>query len=112
MPQPPSKPIPAWRSLPRLAGLLALLSGPALAQAPSPSTPGSPYAPMPEPSAPGRNAAPERSNPMPRSGVIQPPATGRVDPGIHTTVPDPRPNTTPVIPPPGSPGGNPQIQPR
>ena len=25
MPQPPSKPIPAWRSLPRLAGLLALL---------------------------------------------------------------------------------------
>ncbi|MDT8330553.1 hypothetical protein RQ831_05765 [Roseomonas gilardii] len=44
--------------------------------------------------------------------MIQPPATSRVDPGIQTTVPDPRPNTTPVIPPPGTPGGNPQIQPR
>ncbi|UPG71801.1 hypothetical protein MVG78_14800 [Roseomonas gilardii subsp. gilardii] len=110
MPQPPTKPTPAWRSLPRLAGLLALLAGPALAQAPAPTAPGNPSSPAP--TAPDRNSSPDRSDPIPRSGVIQPPATGQVDPGIRTTVPDPRPNTTPVIPPPGTPGGNPQIQPR
>jgi hypothetical protein len=44
-------------------------------------------------------------------GVIRPP--GEVDPGIHRgTVPDPTPGTTPVIPPPGTPGGDPTVQPR
>lgn len=111
-PQPPSIPRSPWRRLPGLAALLTLLSGPALAQAPSPTPPGNPSTPVPAPSTPGQGTSPDRSAPLPRSGVIQPPATGRVDPGIQTTVPDPRPNTTPVIPPPGTPGGNPQIQPR
>ena len=43
-------------------------------------------------------------------GVIRPPRG--VDPEIQGTVPDPSPNTTPVIPPPGTPGGNPRIIPR
>ncbi|MCB4822771.1 hypothetical protein [Roseicella aerolata] len=44
-------------------------------------------------------------------GVIRP--RGEVDPGIHRgTVPDPSPGTTPVIPPPGTPGGDPTVQPR
>lgn len=43
-------------------------------------------------------------------GVIEPPM--QVDPGIQTTVPEPRPGTTPVIPPPGAPGGDPTIVPR
>jgi hypothetical protein len=43
-------------------------------------------------------------------GVIEPPMT--VDPGIHTTVPDPTPRTTPVIPPPGTPGGDRTVIPR
>jgi hypothetical protein len=44
------------------------------------------------------------------SGVIHPPAG--VDPGIAASVPDPHPNSTPVIPPPGTPGGNPSVQPK
>jgi hypothetical protein len=44
-------------------------------------------------------------------GVIHPPMA--VDPGIQgSNVPDPTPNTTPVIRPPGSPGGDPTVQPR
>ncbi len=44
------------------------------------------------------------------SGVIQPPAG--VDPGIAVPAPDPHPNSTTVIPPPGTPGGNPSVQPK
>jgi len=44
-------------------------------------------------------------------GVIRPPATVTPDmPQARPPAPDPR--TTPVIPPPGTPGGNPQIQPK
>jgi len=43
-------------------------------------------------------------------GVIHPPRG--VDPGIAVPVPDPNPRTTPVIPPPGSSGGNPSVQPK
>jgi hypothetical protein len=43
-------------------------------------------------------------------GVIRPPLG--VDPGIQGTVPDPTPGTMPVIPPPGTLGGNPRIDPR
>ena len=43
-------------------------------------------------------------------GVISPPPTG--DAEIYTTAPNPDPGTTPVIPPPGSPGGDPNIQPK
>jgi len=44
------------------------------------------------------------------SGVIHPPAG--VDPGIAVPVPDPDPHSTPVIPPPGTPGGNPSVRPK
>lgn len=47
----------------------------------------------------------DRSN-----GVIHPPAG--TDPGIAVPAPDPNPGSTPVIPPPGSPGGNPSVQPK
>lgn len=43
-------------------------------------------------------------------GVVPPPL--EVDPGIHAPVPNPTPGTTRVIPPPGSPGGDPRIDPR
>ena len=43
-------------------------------------------------------------------GVLRPP-TG-IDPGIHAPAPEPDPRTTPVIPPPGTPGGNQNIQPK
>jgi hypothetical protein len=43
-------------------------------------------------------------------GVIRPPATGTPD--ITVPAPVPNPGTTPVIPPPGSPGGNQQVQPK
>ena len=44
------------------------------------------------------------------SGVIHPPAG--VDPGIAVPAPDPNPHSTPVIPPPGTQGGNPSVQPK
>jgi hypothetical protein len=43
-------------------------------------------------------------------GVIKPPATGDTD--IYTTAPNPDPGTTRVIPPPGTPGGNQDVQPK
>jgi hypothetical protein len=44
------------------------------------------------------------------SGVIHLPAG--VDPGIAVPAPNPDPHTTPVIPPPGTPGGDPSVQPK
>jgi hypothetical protein len=43
-------------------------------------------------------------------GVIKP--GGNVDPKMQVTPPDPGPTSTPVIPPPGSPGGNPNVVPK
>jgi hypothetical protein len=43
-------------------------------------------------------------------GVIKPPPTG--DSEIHTTAPNPNPGTMPVIPPPGTPGGDQSVQPK
>lgn len=43
-------------------------------------------------------------------GVIRPPATGAPD--MRVPAPVPEPGTTPVIPPPGSPGGNPNVEPK
>jgi hypothetical protein len=43
-------------------------------------------------------------------GVIRPKSD--VDPAIHATPPDPSAGTMPVIPPPGSPGGDQRIQPK
>jgi hypothetical protein len=44
------------------------------------------------------------------NGVIEPPSIG--DAGIHAPAPDPDPGTTPVIPPPGTPGGDPTVHPK
>ena len=43
-------------------------------------------------------------------GVITPPATG--DSEIYTEAPNPNPGTTPVIPPPGTPGGDQSVEPK
>jgi hypothetical protein len=43
-------------------------------------------------------------------GVIHPPAD--IDPGLAQPVPDLGPHSMPVIPPPGTPGGNPDIKPK
>ena len=43
-------------------------------------------------------------------GVIRPPAG--ISPDMNTRAPVPNPGTTPVIPAPGSPGGNQQIDPK
>ena len=43
-------------------------------------------------------------------GVIHPPAN--VDPGLNQPAPDLGPHSMPVIPPPGTPGGNPDIKPK
>src|ERR1043166_9076069 len=43
-------------------------------------------------------------------GVIKP--SDNIDPKMQVTPPDPGPTSTPVIPPPGSPGGNPNVVPK
>jgi hypothetical protein len=43
-------------------------------------------------------------------GVIHPPAN--VDPGLAQPAPDLGPHSMPVIPPPGTPGGNPDVKPK
>jgi len=43
-------------------------------------------------------------------GVIHPPAN--IDPGLTQPAPDIGPHSMPVIPPPGTPGGNPDIKPK
>ena len=87
---------------------------------------GAPVQPQPkDPNMPSpQNTVPEKIDPKPTGttggslsdklertdGVIKPP-TG-IDSGITTPAPVPNPGTTPVIPPPGSPGGNPTVQPK
>jgi hypothetical protein len=43
-------------------------------------------------------------------GVIRPPQS--IDPDIHVPAPQPNPGTTPVIPPPGTPGGDQSVDPK
>lgn len=43
-------------------------------------------------------------------GVLEPPRG--MDPEIHKDAPVPNPDKMPVLPPPGEPGGNPEIQPK
>jgi hypothetical protein len=112
-----------------LTGVLLAVSGAASAQAPpTPATPPSQTAPpapsrtidcTPTQSTPQGNIAPQgtttgqSSEPLgdklARSdGVLCPPAG--VDPEMHAPTPDA--GNTPVIPPPGSPGGDPTIRPK
>ena len=78
----------------------------------------------PPPSAGGDKAAPAQpeedlsasstgslSHQLNRSGgVIHPPTN--IDPGLTHLAPDLGPHSMPVIPPPGTPGGNPDIKPK
>lgn len=102
------------------AVLLTGLAGAALAQVPA--APTNPVQPQSrDPSVPGpQNTVPEKmdstrptetlSDRLERSdGVIKPPDVGS---GMTVRPPVPDPGTTPVIPPPGSPGGNSRLDPR
>lgn len=104
------------RSMPLVAGLV--LSTTALAQTVQPRDPN-----MPDP----KSTVPEKVDPPQTSvsgnpgqslsdklekseGVITP--RTNLDPGIRVPAPVPNPGTTPVIPPPGEPGGNQSVQPK
>jgi hypothetical protein len=112
-----------------LSGVLIAVSGAAFAQAPpTPVTPSAQTAPppvrganncAPTESTPQGNVAPQgtttgqRAEPLgdklARSdGVLCPPAG--VDPAMRAPTPDT--GNTPVIPPPGSPGGDPTLRPK
>ena len=112
-----------------LSGVLIMASGAAFAQAPpTPVTPPAQTAPppvrgtnncAPTESTPQGNIAPQgattgqRTEPLgdklARSdGVLCPPAG--VDPAMRAPTPDS--GNTPVIPPPGSPGGDPTVRPK
>jgi len=89
------------------AGIL-LLAAPAFAQTTNPPGASPEQRRMPAPAQP-RSESHESLGQAPKSGVIQPPATG--DNGVIE--PRNRANTpTPEIRPPGTPGGNPNVQPR
>ena len=76
---------------------------PVLPQAPDPRT-DVPEKVDPRPLAPSDESTGTLSDKLNRSrGVIAPPAN--VDPAIRVPAPVPDPGTTPVIPPPGTPGG-------
>jgi hypothetical protein len=99
-----------------LAALVAATS-PTLAQNPpgaSPANPTVPVAPPATPAAPAEKIVPPDggtpSNRLSRQGgVINPP---NIDPGMTVNPPKSGSTTTPVIPPPGSPGGNPSVVPK
>ena len=113
-----------------LWGVLMATSGAASAQAPpTPATPPAQIAPpapnratnctpmqpapprgtiAPEGSTTGKSAEPLGDRLARSDGVLCPP-TG-VDPEIHAPTPDS--GNTPVIPPPGSPGGDPSVRPK
>lgn len=71
-------------------------------------TPATPLNVTPTPLPPAAN--PDTPGGAARNGVITPPATG-ADAAINRGAPAPT-TGTPVIPPPGSPGGNPTIIPK
>ena len=106
--------------MPRLLLLIALTiaAGPALAQNPQPASPTNPTVPVAPPNAPSpppeRIAPPEGSGTLSdqlsrQKGTITPP---NVDPGMAAQPSGRAAATTPVIPPPGSPGGNQSVVPK
>ncbi len=109
-----------------LFGLLACaaLSSAAVAQNPQPAPPGQTHTPVAPPSssqpppeqiAPGSSMTPSSgtANLSERlakdQGTVKPPV---VDPGIQAPMPSRGQSTMPVIPPPGTPGGNPNVVPK
>ncbi|MGG5886105.1 hypothetical protein ACLF3G_03125 [Falsiroseomonas sp. HC035] len=115
--------MPNAKMVPALLMASALAAGPVLAQTAVPADPRdrtTPQAerPGPEQRRPDRSGGGPTGNDIvgeregggvPR-GVVRPPMD--IDPGIQGSVPVPAPNTTPVIPPPGTPGGEPGVVPR
>jgi hypothetical protein len=102
-------------------GFAALVAAPAFAQpAPEPAPPPGmpnmadpPAESTPPPDRKGETApldAPLSEHLKQNEGVIEPPRD--MDSKIVRPSPVPDPNTTPVIPPPGSPGGDQSIEPR
>ena len=85
----------------RLVAALGLGISPALAQTEIPKD-------TPPTSATGPGTLSQKLDQT--DGVIRPRTD--VDPGITKPAPVPNPGSTPVIPPPGSPGGNPSVQPK
>jgi hypothetical protein len=95
---------------------LILATAPAVAQTPQPTSPSNPVAPVAPPNAalpPPEKIAPADGNMSGRlsdqKGTIVPP---NVDPKMTVSPPARGGATTPVIPPPGSPGGNPSVVPK
>jgi hypothetical protein len=95
---------------------LVLIAAPAMAQNPQPASPANPTVQVAPPNA--ASPPPEKIAPANRDmssrlsqqkGMINPP---NVDPGMTVSPPAHGAGVTPVIPPPGSPGGNPSVVPK
>jgi hypothetical protein len=101
-----------------LASLAAALLIVAAAQAQTPKSPPSatddavPGKTVPQDATPGQSSGNSPlSEQLSRSGgVIKPPTN--VDRQIQAPTPNPGPKSMPVVPPPGSPGGNPDVKPK
>ena len=111
------------RVLLRAASAIFLAAGFATAAAAQTIAPQNPVQPQPrDPNMPSlQNTVPEKidstgstgnlSDKLEKTeGVIRP--SGNVDPGMAVRAPVPNPGTTPVITPPGEPGGNQSVQPK
>ena len=90
------------------AVLVMLLSGGCLVGASAQTPPTGAEATKPDGSRDPSGNLSEKLNRT--DGVIVP--QGNVDPDIHKPAPEPNPGSTPVIPPPGSPGGRQDIDPK
>jgi len=94
---------------------LLFCSAPAFAQSLPPVAPPSASQPPPEKIAPGGMPSGSQSGQTlsdklaKQQGTLDPP---KVDPGIQAPLPSPSRGTMPVIPPPGTPGGNPAVVPK
>jgi hypothetical protein len=94
-----------------------LMAAPAMAQNPQPASPSNPTVQVAPPNAaspPPEKIAPPSGGDMSnrlslQRGTINPP---NVDPNMTVRPPAHTGTTTPVIPPPGSPGGNPSVVPK
>lgn len=93
----------AWLALAAALGLGDI--GAADAQTTTPAHPLPPRSDQTGPTAP-----PPGGTGTMEKGVIRPPAA--VDPGMTKGTPNPQAFPTPIIPPPGSPGGNQRVQPK
>ena len=93
-----------------------LLTAAAQAQTPKPPSTSPQVPPSAEAPRSGSDTAPSTTPPatseqLSRSGgVIKPPEN--VDPKMQAPTPNPGPQSMPIVPPPGAPGGNPDVKPK